>query len=101
MIDPSTLQINRSRNLAGGGIALACSTSLASKQLQQTAQEKLSENYEIQLTELKKPKIKIIGMSEELSAEEIVLKMKAQNDFLKESEMNILVSGDITVQFWK
>lgn len=40
MIDPSSIKINRARDLADGGIALACCSSSASKQLQATALEK-------------------------------------------------------------
>lgn len=76
--------------MANGGIALACCSSSASKQLKDTALEKISDNYEVQLTELKKPKIKIVGMSDELSAEEIVEKIKAQNEVVQESEMKVV-----------
>lgn len=79
MIDPSSVQVHHGRDLAKGGLALACSSSTASKQLQEMALEKMGADYEVKLTELKTPKIKIIGMSDELSAEEIVTKIKAQN----------------------
>lgn len=90
MIDPSSIQINRARNLANGGVALACGSTSASKQLQETALEKMGSNYEVQLTELKKPKIKIVGMSDELSGDEIVQRIKSQNSVVKDGDMKVV-----------
>lgn len=50
----------------------------------------MSGDYVVKLTELRKPKIKIVGMSEELSSEEIIRKLKAQNELLKHSELKIV-----------
>lgn len=90
MIDSSTIQMNHAGDLAKGGLAIACSSTAASKELQERVAEKMGDDYEVKLTELKKPKVKIVGMSEELTSEEIVTKLKAQNEFLKDS--NIVVS---------
>lgn len=50
----------------------------------------MSANYEVKLTELRNPKIKIVGMSDELTTDEIVRKMKAQNEFLRQGELKVV-----------
>lgn len=90
VIDPANIQMNHARDLSKGGLAISCSSSGASIELQKLAMEKMGVNYEVKLTELKKPKIKIIGMSEELTHEEIVTKLKAQNEFLKSAEITVV-----------
>lgn len=90
MIDPSTIQINHARDLAKGGLAIACSSKEASKELQVMAAEKMGNDYDVRFTELKKPKLKIVGMSEELESEEIVKKLKTQNELLREAEMVVV-----------
>lgn len=76
--------------MSNGGIAISCSNSTASKKLQELAMEKMSHEYEVKLTELRRPKIKIVGMSDELSGDEIVRKLKAQNEFLNQSELKVV-----------
>lgn len=90
MIDPTSLQINHSRNLSNGGIAMSCSSSTASKKLQELAIEKMSGEYDVKITEMRRPKIKIVGMSDELSDDEIIRKLKAQNEFLSHSELKVV-----------
>lgn len=77
-IDPASIKLNHVREIATGGIVLACGSKDESSELVKLAMDKLGENYEVKITELRKPKI---GMYEKLECDEIVKKIKDQNEY--------------------
>lgn len=88
-INPASIKLNHVKEISKGGIALACGSKHQSDDLVKLATEKLGDEYEIKMTELRKPKIKVIGMYEKFENEELVGKIKEQNEFLKDSDMKV------------
>lgn len=88
-INPASIKLNHVKEISKGGIALACGSKDQSEDLVKRANEKLGDDYEIKVTELRKPKIKVIGMYEKFESDEIIEKIKEQNEFMKDSEISV------------
>lgn len=89
-INPASLKLHHVKEISKGGIALACGSKDESMDLVKLATEKLGNEYEVNITELKKPKIKVIGMYEKFENDELVKKIKEQNNFMRDSEINVI-----------
>lgn len=89
-IDPASIKLNHVREISKGGIALACGSKDESTELVKLALDKLGEDYEVKITELKKPKIKVTGMYEKLECDDIIRKIKDQNEYMQDSDVNVV-----------
>lgn len=89
-IDPASIKLNHVREISKGGIALACGSKDESTELVKLALDKLGEDYEVKITKLIKPKIKVTGMYEKLEFDEIVKKIKDQNEYMQDSDVNVI-----------
>lgn len=67
------------RNAANGGVVIECESEAGSNILLKDAAVKLGENYVVTIPTKRPTKIRIIGMSEQLSSETLIQKMVAQN----------------------
>lgn len=67
------------RNVANGGIVIECENIAGSNVLLKDAAAKLGENYVVTIPTKRPTKIRVIGMSEQLSSETLIQKMVAQN----------------------
>lgn len=88
-INPASIKLNHVKEISKGGIALACGSKDQSDDLVKLATEKLGAEYEIKMTELRKPRIKVIGMYEQFPNEELIEKIKEQNEFMKDSDIKV------------
>lgn len=61
-VDPSQIEIAGVRNTAHGGIQIECENDESMRKLHEAAKNVLGDQYEIQIPELKKPKIVIVGI---------------------------------------
>lgn len=80
-VDPTKLKVDRIRTVANGGMAIECMEGEIDKQAKET-QEAMGDDYIIEVTEMRKPKIKIASMNEE--HENIEDKLKKQNEWLND-----------------
>lgn len=80
-ISPSEININRITNAAQGSIRIECETEESMQKLHEAAKNVLSNEYEIKMPELKKPKVIIVGVTDEYLADsdEFVNKVKNIN----------------------
>lgn len=80
-INPSSLSINVSSvsNRRDGAIAIECGNDESSVKMQNAIKEKMSEKYDIQIPEMRNPKVRVCGMSEMMSSDVIIESIQAQN----------------------
>lgn len=67
--------------------------------IQDQARERLGKNYELKIPVMRRPKISVIGMSEEYKSDELELRIRSQNECCESAEvkvLNIRKSGRIT-----
>lgn len=90
-INPAEISVNGIRKVAKGAIVVECTNKQASdKLIKKLHDENLSENYEVKETEVKKPRIKIIGLTNKDENETIVNFIKTQNDGLENAEIKVI-----------
>lgn len=85
-INPSENKISGIRKAANGAVVVECKDMVSGKNLETEAKNSMGENYEVQMPKRRNPKIKICGMTEKLSADEIIVRMINQNDFLNKDD---------------
>lgn len=90
-IDPIDLPIADIRNTANGGLIIECVDSDASDKLFKNVSDKLSEDYNVNISKKRLPKIKVIGLSEELAFTEIERNLVTQNPDVFTNKSNIKV----------
>lgn len=78
-IDPSGIAISSVRNSAEGGIVVECSSQIDSNRLLTNAASQLGSNYEVRVPAKRSTKIRIVGISENLTNECLVEKLRQQN----------------------
>lgn len=87
-IKPAELKIGvkNTRETKTGGIIVKCQTLQEIEKLQAEAERTLSTNYDVHVTKLRKPKIKIIGYDGEESEKQIERDLREQNSFITEMD---------------
>lgn len=82
--------VNGLRNLNDGAILIECNNNDNMNTIQCEASATMPE-YEMKEIQRKKPKIKIVNISEEFSHEDLIEQMRNQNDYISESdEMKVI-----------
>lgn len=89
-VDPVKNPVNLARRIMNGGIALECTNFVDKDSLQKSVSEQMGIENDVHLTELKKPKIKIVGMYDEWDDETLIKKLKEQNEFMANSDVKIV-----------
>lgn len=89
IIDPKSIGISDIHNIPNGGIAIDCKTRDETAKLKDEAYTKMGDKYTVKITESRVVKVKLIGMSDKLSEDEMLKTMREQNEFLKNSEIKI------------
>jgi hypothetical protein len=84
-IDPSKIPVKGIRNVAKGSVVLECKNKESTEQVRKEVFEKLGNEYDISVAELRKPEIKIIGAFERPEISEVIGKLKRQNECISES----------------
>lgn len=93
-IDPCGLSICDIRNVSKGGIVIECASKDASIALQSDVAAKLGESYIVNIPGKRLPKIRVTGISEQFTLDELKTKIMDQNPDIisKESTLNIVHS---------
>lgn len=89
-IDPKSIRICNIRNIPKGGIAINCSSKEEMNKLKDVAVQKMGEKYNVRIPDDMKLKIKITGMSENLSDEELIENITVQNEFMKNGKVKVV-----------
>lgn len=89
-IDPTKVPIHSLRNASKGTIVLEGKPSANIEEIKNYARQQMGNKYDVKITELKSPKLKIVGLSEKLSEEVIINNMKMQNPIIKEASIKVI-----------
>lgn len=96
-VNPSDNQISAMRKAAKGAVVIECKDMISGKKLESEAKSSMGENYKVEIPKRRNPKFKICGMSEKLSADEIILRLINQNDFLnQDDEFKVINISEMT-----
>jgi hypothetical protein len=91
LFDPVVDNINGLKSVAKGGVVIICKDSESTRKCSEEIVTRMGEQYEVSVTKTKVPLIKVWGMSEVLSKEDFVDKIRRQNDCIREdSVINVL-----------
>lgn len=89
-IDPVNFSVKGIRTRENGDVVVRCETSEHAQKLVDAAVDVLSDCYEISVQKPLKPRIKIIGLSEDLDASEFVSVLKKQNELPTSAEITLI-----------
>lgn len=88
-IDPVDFGVTGIRNFKQGAVIVECKNINATKKMEEQILSKMGEKYDVNTPKPKNPKLKIIGLSDKYTPEEIVSKIKMQNDYLQTIDSKI------------
>lgn len=95
-MDPTNTQINGIRHAAKGAIVIECKDNESREQVKSDAVKELGVGYSVVIPKPKNYKIKICGISEKLSEDEIIDCLIKQNKYLKaEDEIKVVKTIEI------
>lgn len=89
-LDPISFAVKEVRCRKTGEVSVRCDTKDSAEKMTRTAIECMSEKYEIEMLKAFKPRIKIIGFSDEIDEDELLVKLKKQNEIPETFEMKII-----------
>jgi hypothetical protein len=84
-IDPSKIHVNDLRNVSNGGVVIRCNNSANVVECKKMIEKELGNSYEVSVPEPKKPTLKIVGLTELFEKDDLIEKIKSQNDFISEN----------------
>lgn len=88
------IPISAVKKLNSGAVIVKCDNDENAIKLKENIENKLGSNYNINKCENKKPRIKILGVRENIGEERLILALKNQNEILKNAVMEVKA-------FWK
>lgn len=96
-VSPTNKKISRVRNAANGGVVIECETVEALTELKRDADEKLGQQYNILIPQRKYPSVRVFGISEKYTPDEIAHKLRKQNPSMFTANSIITVSSVFSV----
>lgn len=78
-ISPTKKNIIKVKNVSKGGVIIECGTKDDIADLKTDAENKLGDNYDVLIPEKKLPKLRVFGISDKMTADEILTKLREQN----------------------
>lgn len=90
LIDPTKIKFNNLKKLPNGCLAIECGDIIESEEVKKVVNEKMSENYVISIPELKNPRVKIIGIRDQVNDTELIDSLKNQNAFLTNGNIKVI-----------
>jgi hypothetical protein len=90
VFDPVENNIHGVKSVSKGGVVIMCNDMESTNKCREEISAKLGEDYEVNISKQKKPLLKIWGLSEIIEKEELVQRLKKQNE-------SVLESADINV----
>lgn len=89
-INPSNFKIKRVEEKRNGAVVIQSETIEEREKIKTAMQSEISENYEIKVPQAIEMQIVITDMNFKLTEEELLERIKKQNDFMKDSELEII-----------
>lgn len=89
-ISPADIAVSNMRNISRGGIIIECKDKEASDKLIKKVTENLSENYEIKESSTIKPKVRIVGLREKETEENLLNYIRTQNAGLENADIKVI-----------
>lgn len=92
-IKPVELEIGISRLkvIHDGGLVVACESKQDRDKLNEEIKSKLGDKYFTKTVEKKRPKVRIVGMDEEMNSEEVKECLIKQNKYLSEAQLEVVL----------
>lgn len=84
------VKANGLHKIKEGGIVINCASNAESMKISQLVQSKIGDKYEVELPEIKKPRLKIVNSFEKMTNDEIIMNLKNQNDLPQTAEIKII-----------
>jgi hypothetical protein len=81
-IDPIEVPVCGIKSVVNGGVIVRCHNKVELEKCREKIQEKLGQNYTVVAPKVKQPMLKIVGLTEMLTEDELIEKIIAQNAFL-------------------
>ncbi|KAK5643855.1 hypothetical protein RI129_007700 [Pyrocoelia pectoralis] len=78
-IYPAKLEITGLKNISNGGIAIECKSKECLEKVVRETESKLGSDYEVKVPKNRAPKLKIVGITEQLTNSQIEQKIRSQN----------------------
>ena len=91
-VDRAANSINAVREASDGSIILGVESAVNIQDIAKSMQEKIGEKYEVRVPTPKKPRLKIVGVEDEMSEKELSACLTSQNTFLNELELKLITS---------
>lgn len=91
-IDVNQFKICGTRNVRNGGLILRCDSSTETMKIKQAIQEKIGDSYEIELPKIKKPRLRISNIDDEIKKEAIIGELKRHNQQIKDDNIDLITT---------
>lgn len=87
-IDPAGMSVGilSMKDIKNGGILLVCHDEKDTTRVEEIMRKSLGNRYTVEIAKLNKPRMKLIGITERYESDEIIKKIKIQNQFLTDED---------------
>lgn len=89
-IDKTELKVCGTRNIRDGGVVLCCNNKNDTLKVKELVRNKLGEDYEVVLPAIKNPRIRITNIDPKIPDEELIMKLKSNNENIESVEMKLV-----------
>lgn len=88
----SGVSVSKIKHIKGGGLVIGCNSAESAAKLRKEADDKLAEKYTVKEAKLIRPRLKIVGITEDHDKEDLVNFLKVQNEsvFSTESKLEVV-----------
>lgn len=91
-IDTNDYKVCSTRNIHNGGLLLHCDNPRETVKVQQIIKEKCGDEYEIILPKMKKPRLRITNIDDELPTDSIVNELKRHNQIMRDMNIDVITT---------
>lgn len=89
-IDFKNVKADGLRKIRDGGIIIDCDSNADSIKISEMVRSKVGNNYSVEMLEIKKPRLKIINLHDDMSETEIIDNLKIQNDLPNTAQIKLI-----------
>lgn len=84
------VKVCNTRNIKDGGVVLSCENSSDTMKVKQIVEASYGKNYDVRLPEVKKPRVRITNISDQIDEDKLIDEIKKMNADLKEVDMKLV-----------
>lgn len=89
-VDGKSIRVRNTRNIKDGGIVLSCENDSDTMKLKKIVEASYGQNYEVRLPEVKKPRVRITNVSDQIDETNLIKEIKKMNNELKDADMKLV-----------